>query len=548
MRLKKIAIGFVILVIVVILAAMFGVKYAEKHYSNRVIPVKDKVAISIGGIDLSLLKGGLVLSDVQLIDTLDPVATGSVKSVTVQGIHLWKLITGGGLSISSLNVEGVKCALNLSRLRNDSSSTVSHDSLGAAGINDSLVTFGPVDTLDRAIEIDTINAMLYFSASQLRVGFDSEMHPDIRAVEIDYVQYRPGKGKYDVDVGRITSSAGLRLIELDSFQLTPRYPKYEFGFQAGRRMASIDILINKINVREFDLKALTRDSLISIQSMVCHRAMVDVFSDKRVPIDMDRYGALPHEALLNASSHIAIDSVLIKDADVRFTSLNPHTMEEGYLEFKRSYVSVYNVTNIAERIEKNSSMTLDIYSKFTNEGELDAHFDFPLNRRDYQFTWTGSLGRMKLGSLDSFVLPVANLNIVNGYCHGLKFHVVSDYDTSRGNLQFQYTNLKIMAMDSEREKELKFLSGLANALVVKSNNLIGDKNFFEGPINFGREMNRGFPDYVWKSLEHGILYSIIGEGLAKRIENQPAKAKEKESRKEERRAKREAKKNDKKGH
>ncbi len=541
MRLKKVLIGLVILVVIVILAAFFGVSYAEKQYSNKVITIKDKVTLTIGGIDLSLLKGGVVLRDIQLLDTLDPVAFGSVDYVTVQGFHVWKLITGGGLSISSVNVEGITCALNLSRLKKDTTTIVPVDSLDAV-LN--------VDTLDRSSESDSIHAMLYFSAGNVSVLFDEEMQPDIQDVDIDHVEFRPGKGKYDVDIGRIIASDGLRLIELDSFMLIPRFSKYTFGFEAGRRMASINVLVEKIVVNELDLKALTQDSLLKVRSVVCHRAIVDVFSDKRVPIDMERYGALPHEALLNSAQGISIDSVIIKDADVKFASLNPHTMEEGYLEFKRSYVSVYNITNVPDKIARNSSMILDIYSKFTNEGELKAHFDFPLNRKDYQFTWNGSLGRMKLGNLDSFVLPIASMNVTHGYCQKLEFNVVSDYDTSRGVLQFQYMDLKVMGMDAERKKEMKLLSGLANILVVKTSNLKGDKHYVEGPILFAREKNRGLPDYVWKSLETGILYTILPKGLAQSLENQPAKAKDKEEKKierEQRRAAKKQKKREKKG-
>ena len=184
MKLKKVLFGVAIVVVVVILAALVGVHYAEKHYSNRVIPVKDKVAITIAGIDLSLLKGGVVLRDIQLLDTLDPVATGNVDYVTIQGFHLLKLITGGGFSISSLKVEGIHCALNLSRLKKDTISVVPIDSLDL-----SLST----DTLDKAEEVDTVQAMLYFSASRVGVFFDEEMHPDFKAVDIDHVEFRPGK-------------------------------------------------------------------------------------------------------------------------------------------------------------------------------------------------------------------------------------------------------------------------------------------------------------------------------------------------------------------
>jgi hypothetical protein len=541
MRGKKVLLWLAIVVIVLILAVKFGENYAEKHFSNRVIPIEDKVSIIIGDIDISIMSAGVVLNDVRLIDTLSPAVVGRVDRVAVLGIRWLRLITGDGFSMRGLKVEGVDCELNLDRLKTDTSSVASFDSIGAKS---------GVDMLDSVEGIDTINKMLYLSASLVHIRFDEDMQADLRTLEINHVKYRPNQGKYDVDLGSITSSHGLQMIEIDSFQLIPRYPKYEFGFQAGRRMASIDILIEKIKIQRFDLKALTRDSMISIESIVCERGFVYVFSDKRVAIDMDRYGPLPHEALLNSSNRIAIDSIIAKDVDVRYASVNPHTMEEGYLDFKRSYVSLYNITNVAERIEQNRMMTVDLHSRFTNEGELDAHFDFDLTRKDYQFVWHGTLGRMKLGNIDSFVLPIVNMHITDGYCHGLKFHIVSDYDTSRGTLQFQYTNLKVMAMDAKRKKNLKFVSGLANIFVVYSNNLVGNKNFYEGKIHVGRRMYRGFPDYVWTSLENGILYTILPDGIAKSIEKQPAKAVEKEEKKDERvwkKAEKRAKRKEKKG-
>ncbi len=504
MRLKKVFLWLAIVLIVLVLAVKLGENYVIKHYSNRAIPIKNKVVIKIGKINLSLLKGGIVLNDIQLLDTLSPVATGSVRSVTVSGIRWFRLITGGGFSMRTLKAEGAVCELKLNRLKADTSTTAS---------------------------LDTIDQILTFSAPVLNVRFDSEMRPELHKLDVRKIQFRPGKGSYNVDVAKIHATHGLRQIELDSFRLIPRYPKLEFGYKAGRRLSSIDILIEKINLREFDLQALTHDSTLAIQSITCERGYVNVFSDKRLPIDMDRYGSLPHEALLNASTRIAIDSVIVKNIAVQYASLNPNTMEEGYLDFKRSYVSIYNITNVPQRIEKNSSMTVDLHSSFTSEGELNAHFDFALNRNDYRIKWHGSLGKMKLGNLDSFVLPIVNMHIVGGYCQGLKFEVVSDYDTSRGTLEFQYTDLRIMAMDLEGKKEMKFLSSMANTFVVHSHNLVGDKNFYRGKINVARRKYKGFPDYVWTSLENGILYTILPDGIAKSVEKQPDKAKQKELKK-----------------
>ncbi len=538
MRLKKFLLALLVLLIVAIVAAKLGENYAEKHYSNRVILVKDKVAITIGKIDVSLVKAGIVLNEIVLLDTLNPAATGSVGSVTVQGIRWWQLITGGGFSMRTLKINDLDCKVFINRLKSDSSVVASRDSMG------SIIEIG---TIEEAELSDTIDKMLYVTASRIHLHFDSDMNPELRTLEIDRIRYRPGHGSYDVDIGNIRTSHGLGHIELDSFHLIPRYSKYEFGFEAGRRMASIDLTFEKIEFHHFDMKSLMRDSTIALESIVCHRGIIDVFSDTRVPIDIDRYSSLPNEALINSPLGIAIDSIDIKDADIRYTSLNPRTMKEGFLEFKRSYVSIYNVTNDSARIEKNSSMTVDLYSKFTNEGILKAHFDFALNRKDYQFTWNGSLGTMKLGNLDSFVLPIVNMNIIDGYCHGLKFHVVSDNDTSRGSLEFQYTSLKIMAMDAERKKNLKFLSSMANTFVVNSNNLAGDKKFTKSEILKGREKHRGVLDYVWKSLEHGILFTILPSGIANAIEKLPAKAAEKVKKEEEKQRRRDEKKRKKEG-
>jgi hypothetical protein len=87
-----------------------------------------------------------------------------------------------------------------------------------------------------------------------------------------------------------------------------------------------------------------------------------------------------------------------------------------------------------------------------------------------------------------------------------------------------------MAMDVERKKERKFLSGVANTFIVHTGNLMGDANYMEGTINYGRRQYKGFPDYIWGSLENGIMFTILPKGIAKSIEeksSKPEKAKRK---------------------
>ena len=108
-----------------------------------------------------------------------------------------------------------------------------------------------------------------------------------------------------------------------------------------------------------------------------------------------------------------------------------------------------------------------------------------------------------------------------GRLNYLSFDIEADDDHSFGNLDLDYENLKKVEilrnkdeLDIQKEKgkqrkeKKKALSILANTLIPNDYNP-SSKNYYSGAISFERNKERAIFGYLVKSIQSGILTSLM---------------------------------------
>ena len=485
-----------IFVAIVVALTIVAEKYAEDHYSGRILDLGDVATVSVGEIDLKPYIGGLDLKNVEIFNAMDSTVTGTVSTVSLDGLRLIHYLRTGKLEFRWLGVENADVHISLES---------SGDSLSVA---------------------DTASANIDFIVDRLVVRLDKEMNPSISQVQIADVKYRPGRGKYKVDVRTVTSSEGGKVIHLNGFKVIPRYSKYEFGKVIGRRTGRVDAIVPRVDIRGLHLNDLIDTShVLRIHELSFHGGVLNVFTDKRVPLDPDHYVALPNESLDSLELPVAIDTVLIRGMQVQYRANNKDSGKEGSVNFSEVFGSFYNITTIGQRIESRPSMFVNLRANVFERGELNSHFDFALDREDQRVVWYGSLSHTSLAKIDSFIMPVTNMNLVSGYCHGLSFEFESDLTRSIGKVEFEYSALEVESLQLPRDRQTRLITRMANILILNSNNMRSSHNFKSGYVDYEREVNRDVWHYVWTSVERGIMHTILPNGISNAIEKRQVRMK-----------------------
>jgi hypothetical protein len=511
---RKRSIWLTVLIILVVLAGL-GLFFAERTIKQKLesitIQGEHPVEITVKDVDLGIFSRKINLDQLTISDSVGN-SSGTIRSVRVNGIRWMSSIWKKKLVAQGLIIESPNFTLHLpmpeKTRKGKKEPPVILDDLVVTDGNVSL--FFPSDNGVSNLEVSDLSAEMKMDHERLFKFIGGN-------IKWNDISYTKEGSRYGITAGNLELDFEDEFLDLDSFQLIPSYSKYEFAKEVGFRTGRIEALVPEIKIRGIDLAALVIGEGLRARHIECIGAEVDMFSDKRIPVDEERYVPMFSELLKKSELPIWIDSFQVKNSYLHYSNIHPTTEDEGYLEFKSAYISAYNIVNVEEALLRKSTMEMDLYALFQEKGELSAHFQFFLQDPDYAFHWNGSLGTFRLAETNSFTIPVINLEVVSGYAESLTFDVKSTNKTSEGILNFSYDHLKVEAINPEKHKERKFMTFVANKIFLHKENIPGDKKYKQGEITYNRETNRGFWHFVWTSLECGILTTILPPNIALKV-------------------------------
>jgi hypothetical protein len=178
--------------------------------------------------------------------------------------------------------------------------------------------------------------------------------------------------------------------------------------------------------------------------------------------------------------------------------------------FSHINATLNNVTNIAEKIKANSTLTLNAKAQFLNATGIVTEWRLPLSKSDTSFSVNGSLSTMNATSLNSITEPLGMASIKKGTINSLVFNLTGNNYRAKGSTTFLYNDLAVSVLKRDDNDELKkrgLVSFLANTLIV-NNNPKNDKTFI-GEINFERDIHKSFFNLLWKSIFDGVKNTVM---------------------------------------
>ena len=131
----------------------------------------------------------------------------------------------------------------------------------------------------------------------------------------------------------------------------------------------------------------------------------------------------------------------------------------------------------------------------------------PLSQQDNNLYWGGKIGALNFRTLDKVLYPVLGLKVLSGELIEIDFKAVSNNIESRGEMTMLYKNLHASILKSNSNNENHFLTSIANGLIHKSNpNKRGHIKTVR--MYYKRDQNKGLGNYIWKTLQNGIINTI----------------------------------------
>jgi hypothetical protein len=350
---------------------------------------------------------------------------------------------------------------------------------------------------------------------------------DVR-ISLSEIILRSETGLYDMSLEKLIVNKLDSTILLEGFRMSPKYSKQEFSGKLEFQNDRFDVSIESIGIERIGFRRLLAGQPLEIGSLRINKLYADIYRDKNVATDTNRFPLFYNESFLKVKLPLLLDTVMISNSNIKYGELAEGKANVGEITLEDFNLSTYLLSNYRFDSTSVNEMRLFINANIMGEGPLNVELVLPLEGKLHNFECTGSVGAMKLSPLNGMVEPSMNMTFRDGKLNRMTFYFSADDKVSRGWMEFLYQDLDVVLLKKDQAKEWGFVSFLANSIAL-SNNPASGKDLKIVEIGYERNINKGIINYIWKTIQSGMVRTISPEKKYQINKRQAEKAKKKDA-------------------
>jgi len=309
---------------------------------------------------------------------------------------------------------------------------------------------------------------------------------------------------YNILIDRFSYSTRDKNLLLNGLHIIPLYGPDKFQQLIDFQQDYYSGDIRQIKFGNIDLNRWFESKEFTGRNIGIDQFNLLIYRDKRKPFDYGKHMPMPQELLKSIDLPFYFDTMKLDNCNFVYNEQLEDLPEPGRASFEKLNARLYPFTNLKQTYSVHPKMQLNVSTLLMGEGELKAQLILDMLSGSNGFEARGTLSPFELTAMNPITENAASISIRSGQLNRFEFEFSGDSTVANGKLRFAYDDLKItlLAHKDGNTKEAKFLSFLANALMIKSkhprtNILLPDD------IHFYRDPNKSTLNYLWKSVFSG---------------------------------------------
>lgn len=332
-------------------------------------------------------------------------------------------------------------------------------------------------------------------------------------LNLNNYSYATPDSMYHINVNQLSFNASSGIVNVKEFSLIPRYSEKEFPKVNGYARDRFMIKLNNISLDGLNLPAYLQKRELIAKQMNIADGGISVFNDNSYPnLVRVKTGRFPHQLLQLFNTKLTIEQINLKNIDVSYAEFDRDSKHRGEITFNHTSGRVTNVTNVAKIKAKNNFMEVDLVTYVMQEGKMNVGFKFDLTSPLGAFDYRGRLIDLDGKKLNQITKPLGMVQVKKGTINELVFDIKANQDVAKGTLDFRFNDLSVGLLKKVEGKQRlvkqAWLSILANALIINSDNPNANGKFIAAKINYKRQPTASFFSFIWRSLFQGAKYSV----------------------------------------
>ena len=333
--------------------------------------------------------------------------------------------------------------------------------------------------------------------------------------------------KYHFSIDALKYHFGDDYLQISNLKYQPTINKLTLANSYTYNTEVYDLKIKDVKIYKLDFEKIIESKGLFVDSVHLESFDIQIYKDKRKPFDLKKRPEIPHQKLKNMKMPLLIHKVSLTNSNLVYEEKLEHKNVLMKVSMEDLKANIFNITSIKEYRE--APLKLDMNTQFMGRANLNVDLLLPLADGQNTFFFSGFLGPSKMKFFDSAVIPALGLKILEGNIESVSFQGSANNYNSQGTMTMLYRDLKADVFKRKNSDKNEILSWSVNHLLHKSNPG-NNGEVREATMKFERVMYKGIGNFLWKTLQNGIVNTIAPFGMT--TEKAAAKKKRKLKRQE----------------
>ncbi|MEM8926657.1 MAG: hypothetical protein AAGC45_00520 [Bacteroidota bacterium] len=284
------------------------------------------------------------------------------------------------------------------------------------------------------------------------------------------------------------------------------------------RRQKYNIPVNSLRIMAMECFGIQTDSLFQrryfrADSILVDRAQFTIVKNIEKPWNTSKTIPLPHQLLRSKGQHISIQKIRIEDAKTRYIEITHN--DEIEIPIDQLQLSIENLGQELRTLkgQQVKPMEINMQGRLFNDFPINMSLTFQNPLQNNQFSFEGSTGPFYFESFNPVMVPTSNIKFESGHVRSINFNGTGNAEKTSGELVMLYENLSATVLKQNGQKKNTTFSWLANAAVRKENPKNGRLKVAK--MGYGRIPYKGFGNYMFKTIESGLINSVYPFGKRK---------------------------------
>lgn len=324
-------------------------------------------------------------------------------------------------------------------------------------------------------------------------------------------------------------------ITLDSITLLPRFNRNDFFARSKTQTDRISIYGKSVNIHNFDFPDLFYKKIFRAGNLSFDKFNILIERDKHYPIDTTTK-PMPLQLLKEIPYNFKLDSVELSRSLVSYYEFEKKSLLPGIFFIDDFNVYFLDVSNDSSLLNSNSVLKISGKGNLMRETPLNFVLVTPYFAPHNQFWFSAQTQWADLSQFNSLMENIVGISIKKGMGRADVQYVSGNDETAKGNMLFEYKNLKLRLYNRKKAITNKslgspFVNFMLNNLMIRSRNPKFLKPPRKGIVYYERDPHKSFINYLWKSSLSGILSTLGYNNKQQRQEKKSMKQTERKTKK-----------------